>query len=140
MKETAVSQSSSQFQSFPHVSFAVQHLRGDVTVLSVSGELDMLTAPRLGEAITQARADGPHVLITDLTEVAFLASPGLTVLIEGHVDTPENSRFGVVAVGAALRSLEMTGVCEVVPVFRDVPSAIETLEPRSKQKDASPAA
>ena len=45
-----------------------------LAVVSVSGSVDMLTAPGLSEAIEAALAKNPKGLIVDLTKVEFLGS------------------------------------------------------------------
>ena len=52
-------------------------------IVTVRGEVDGLTAPRLRTALDHAfgRLDG-RVLVLDLTQVEFLGSPGLRVLLD----------------------------------------------------------
>ena len=45
-------------------------------VLDVRGELDLLTAPELGERVDQALAEQPPVLAIDLTSTSFIDSSG----------------------------------------------------------------
>ncbi len=54
-------------------------------VVSVAGEIDMLTEPRLRDALHDAlarAADG--TLVVDLTEVSFFSSTGIAALVEIH--------------------------------------------------------
>ena len=53
----------------------------DWTVLTVSGEIDIATAPSLRERLHSLLADGRHKLIIDLDDVGFLDSTGLGVLV-----------------------------------------------------------
>lgn len=55
--------------------------RGRWTVLSVSGEVDVATAPRLREQLVQLVSHGQHHLVVDLDNVDFLDSTGLGVLV-----------------------------------------------------------
>ncbi|HWV27455.1 MAG TPA: STAS domain-containing protein [Aeromicrobium sp.] len=50
-------------------------------LISVSGEIDVYTAPKLREAIAAAIDDGRTRLIVDVQQVAFLDSTGLGVLV-----------------------------------------------------------
>ena len=50
-------------------------------VLEVEGEIDMATAPKLRERLLAAVNDGAHRVVVDLSEVAFVDSTGLGVLI-----------------------------------------------------------
>ena len=53
----------------------------DYTLVTVAGELDLYTAPSLGEAISGLIREGTHHLVIDLTRVEFLDSTGLGVLV-----------------------------------------------------------
>jgi anti-sigma B factor antagonist len=59
------------------VPFEVQPTRVDgVLVLSVHGELDLVTAPVLEIAVTTALEESPAALVLDLTPTSFLDSSG----------------------------------------------------------------
>jgi anti-sigma B factor antagonist len=51
------------------------------TVLTVSGEIDIATAPSLRERLHALLAEGKHRLIVDLDDVGFLDSTALGVLV-----------------------------------------------------------
>jgi anti-sigma B factor antagonist len=55
--------------------------QGDWTVLAVSGEIDIATAPSLREKLHSLLADGHASLIIDLDDVTFLDSTALGVLV-----------------------------------------------------------
>ena len=55
--------------------------RGDWTVLSVKGEVDLYTAPRLKERLAELTGKGRTNLAVDLQGVEFMDSTGLGVLI-----------------------------------------------------------
>ena len=55
--------------------------QGDWTVLGVTGEIDIATAPSLRERLHSLLADGRHKLIIDLDDVGFLDSTALGVLV-----------------------------------------------------------
>ena len=56
---------------------------GDRTVISVSGEIDVYTAPSLRERLNELVASGHYDLIVDMEGVEFLDSTGLGVLVGG---------------------------------------------------------
>jgi anti-sigma B factor antagonist len=56
---------------------------GGWTVLAVSGEIDIATAPSLREKLHSLFADGRHDIVVDLDEVTFLDSTALGVLVGG---------------------------------------------------------
>lgn len=61
------------------LSLATRHDHG-WTVVSLTGEIDVTTAPRLREYLAGAQAADPGVIV-DLTRVDFLDSAGLGVLV-----------------------------------------------------------
>jgi anti-anti-sigma factor len=63
----------------------------DLVVVRVEGETDMVTAPLLDRALTLALADSidtaestVKTVVTDLTNVTFFSSSGLSVLLLAH--------------------------------------------------------
>jgi anti-anti-sigma factor len=84
-----------------------------IVVVAAAGAVDMLTAPRLTEAIGVAAAKSPAGVIVDLSRVDFLASvlAGISVLVAAHAKVTPNARFGVVADGrAASRPITLVGI------------------------------
>lgn len=65
------------------VRFSVARPRGDVTLLTVGGEIDLSTAPVLRDRLTRY-CDGAGTLVVDLTPVTFLAAAGLRVLLDAQ--------------------------------------------------------
>lgn len=97
-----------------------------VVVVAVEGELDLFTAPLLRDEVRDAiQKDGPS-LVLDLTELSFMDSSGLSVLIEAwRLATSEG---GVVSLAApqppVARILRTTGLDRRIKVYPDVDSAI----------------
>ena len=58
-------------------------VEGDKSVIAVSGELDVFTAPSLDESLAESIDAGRVNLIVDLTDVTFLDSTGLGSLVKG---------------------------------------------------------
>jgi len=56
----------------------------EMAVIAVHGDIDLYTAPQLWETIDAATAEIPRQLVVDLTEVDFLDSSGLSVLVRAH--------------------------------------------------------
>jgi len=52
----------------------------DVVVVSVTGELDMATAPALHQAVERAQDQGP--IVVDLRDLTFIDSTGIRALIQ----------------------------------------------------------
>lgn len=54
-------------------------------VVSVSGEIDMLTEPRLRRALREGLEQAAEgTLVVDLTDVSFFSSTGIAALVEIH--------------------------------------------------------
>jgi anti-sigma B factor antagonist len=96
-----------------------------VVVLSVRDALDMLTAPRLTEAIRDALAKAPAGLIVDLSEVNFLASVGMTVLAAAQQEAGASAGFGVVAHGPGTsRPIKLLGLDAMLALYPTVDDAL----------------
>jgi anti-sigma B factor antagonist len=103
-----------------------------VAVLSLTGELDMLTAPQLEAAIVAAATKEPAAVIVDLTKVTFLASAGMTVLVSGFLDLTPSVQFGIVAGGVAVsRPLKLTGIDTLVTLFPTLDDAVSNFAAES---------
>jgi anti-sigma B factor antagonist len=101
---------------------------GEIDVLSVAGVVDMLTAPRLEEAIIAAGKDSPRGVIVDLSAVDFLASAGMGILIAARDELPASVQFAVVADGPATsRPLKLVGVADIVGLHATLDAALAAL-------------
>lgn len=90
---------------------------GGAQVLTVEGTVDIRTAARLSEAVTEVMARRPARVVIDLTAVDFLASAGLHVLLVAQHAAGEHTLLRVVATGPGLRSLSLTALDEVLAVY-----------------------
>ena len=95
-----------------------------VVVLSVCDAVDMLSAAQLTEAILDALAKAPAGLIVDLTEVEFLASIGMSLLLAAQQEADAiSARFAIVAEGAAtsrpIKLLGLDGILALYPTLDD---------------------
>jgi anti-sigma B factor antagonist len=96
-----------------------------VALLALQGDLDMLTASRLNDAVADVLAKAPSVLIVDLTAVAFLASAGMGALITAHEEAGSSTRFGVVADGASTsRPIKLIGLDKVLSLYPTLEDAL----------------
>ncbi|MFF1611510.1 STAS domain-containing protein [Amycolatopsis sp. NPDC058278] len=92
------------------------HHSGGAVVLAVAGEVDLLSAPVLGDGVTTALADAPELLVIDLSEVSFLASIGITVLLEARRQAGTRIRVVAPEDGVVNRTLRLTGLHEALAV------------------------
>lgn len=102
-----------------------------LAVVSVSGSVDMLTAPGLADAIDSALAKKPSGLIVDLSKVEFLGSAGISVLMKTRDKIGESTQFCVVADGPAThRPLTLLGINEMMSLCRTLDDAVSKLTDR----------
>jgi anti-sigma B factor antagonist len=102
--------------------------RDGCTVLSVRGDIDLATAPALQEAVAGVLAEGPPGFILDLSEVEFLGSVGMTILVSAHEALRNRGRFSVVADGPSTsRPLQLTKLDEVIPIFGSLGDALGSM-------------
>jgi anti-sigma B factor antagonist len=82
-------------------------------LISVSGELDMATAPRLTELFDWLSGQPHHQVTIDLHRVSFIDSTGLSVLIQAR-NTLSAASGRLVLSGpsrSVQRLLDVTGLC-----------------------------
>jgi anti-sigma B factor antagonist len=108
-------------------------------VLEVAGEVDLDTAPQLHAAITDAidRTSG-GACIVDLTEVGYLGSAGLTVLLASTRHAEARSRSLPIVVDSnrtVIRPIELTGIDDVLRLFHSVDEALRAIRGRPPQRD-----
>jgi len=98
-------------------------------VLSVDGDVDMLTAPQLSGAICEGLEKSPTALVVDLTEVTFLASIGMSVLVAAHeAATALSVRLGVVAEGPTTsRPMRILGIDAILALHPTLDDAVRSL-------------
>lgn len=105
-----------------------EHWVDQLAVVSVSGSVDMLSAPWLTEALDAALAKSPAGLVVDLSRVEFLGSAGISVIITAHENIGDTDRFAVVADGPAThRPLTLLGLNEIMSLCRTLDDALSRL-------------
>jgi anti-anti-sigma factor len=97
---------------------------GIAAVLTVAGDIDMMTAPQLQVRVDAILSRQPPALVIDLSHVAFLGSAGIGVLVQVHNNDRDMS-FAVVARGPATsRPLHLLGLDKLFPIYPSVADAI----------------
>ncbi len=96
-----------------------------IQVIVLKGEVDMHSAPGLRERLLAALQQ-PVGLIVDMSEVSFIDSSGIAILVEGYKRAKQHSqRFSLAGVKAApMQVLQLTRLDKVFPLFMDVSSAV----------------
>ena len=96
------------------------------TILHLVGEIDVATAPRLRDELSRVITEGSHHLIVDLSDVPFLDSTGLGVLV-GRLKAVRLLDGDLVLAGAqerTLRNFRITGLDQVFRLFDSVDAAL----------------
>lgn len=99
--------------------------RADWTVVTVRGEVDLYTAPRLKEQLRELIEGGRRRLAVDLEGVEFLDSTGLGVLIGAlkRCREAEGALALVAPRDPVLKVLGITGLDRVFPIHDSVERA-----------------
>jgi anti-sigma B factor antagonist len=105
------------------------HATGEALVVTVGGEIDLVTVDRFRAAVT-AGFDQLHdgeILVLDLTEVTFLSSQGLQALVDvtqAAQRRREPLRIVVDNTRPVIRPIELTGLDNVLALFDTVEEAL----------------
>lgn len=102
------------------------HRHEQGVVITVAGEVDSVTAPRLGRSLDGVLATAAGVVVVDLVRVTFLASTGLSALLDAHRATGPGSPLRVVVDHArpVIRPIQITGLDAVLTLFDSVEDAL----------------
>ena len=100
----------------------------ELVILTVQGSIDVLTAPQLSEAVTNALTGQPRGLIIDLTTTDFLASAGMAALVAAHEAIAPTGLFGVVAAEPATsRPLTLMGLDQTIVLYPSLAHAVTAM-------------
>ena len=111
------------------LTLATEEVEG-ATIIAVGGEIDVYTAPRLRDKITELVADGVYSLIIDMEAVEFLDSTGLGVLVGGlkKVRAHDGSLQLICTQERLLKIFRITGLAKVFPIHASVDEAVAATE------------
>jgi anti-sigma B factor antagonist len=107
----------------------VERSGGRATVVSLSGELDLSTVPRLQTCLQEHQRAKATTVILDLSQVTFIDSSGIGALIRAFKDS-ENGRRLLTVIAADTqveRVLQLSGIDKALPLFGDRAAALATL-------------
>lgn len=98
------------------------------TIVSVGGEIDVYTAPKLRDVITELVGEGKYDLIIDLEKVEFLDSTGLGVLVGGlkKARTHDGSVELVCSQERLLKIFRITGLAKVFTIHDSEEAALRS--------------
>ena len=100
--------------------------RNGYAVLSVTGEVDVYTAPQFREQLIELVDQGQRKIVVDLQGVEFLDSTGLGVLVGGlkRVRSHDGDLALVCTQRRILKVLEITGLTKVFTIHDSVDAAV----------------
>lgn len=94
-------------------------------LLTLTGEIDLHSAPVLRERLSEVCAEGQRIVIVDLTGVEFLDSSALGALVSASREFSDMG--GVLRLACppphVQKVFRITRLADVIPVFDDVPAA-----------------
>ena len=102
--------------------------QGEHTIVAVTGEVDVYTAPKLREALVALVDAGSYHLVVDVEGVEFLDSTGLGVLVGGlkRVRTHDGSLQIVCTNERLLKIFRITGLIDVFAIHGTVSDAVSS--------------
>lgn len=103
----------------------------DIVIVTVHGEIDMASAPHLQSALEKVLRDAPPTVVVDMSNVGFLGSAGLSVLLAASEATGSGG-LRVVPSVAARRPIEVTALDRLLTMFDTVDAALAADEPQSR--------
>ena len=97
----------------------------DAVVVRLGGELDLYNAPLVRDALVDAAAGKPARLVVDLSEVSFIDSTALGVLIEARTRLANRRAFLLAAPQVETRrALQVSGLDRHLSVHDSVADAL----------------
>ncbi len=104
-------------------------LTDDLGVVELSGEVDLYTAPRFKEDLVGLIESGVEAIVIDLSQVTFIDSTALGVIIGGVKRLRERDGRLMIVAGSrpVVRILDITGLDKVLTVFDTRDEALAAL-------------
>ncbi len=99
---------------------------GAHVVVHVAGEIDVYSAPALRERLDDEIGGGQHDIVVDLTDVSFMDSTGLGVLVGRlkQIRLNDGSMRLVAANDRVLKVFTITGLDKVFEIYPTVDEAL----------------
>jgi anti-sigma B factor antagonist len=104
----------------------VESAHDDYSLVAVTGEVDVATAPLLRDRLNAVIAAAPPLVVVDLLAVSFIDSTALGVLIGAQKRCGESDRGFRLVVSEAriLKIFEITGLTDLFAVFPTTEEAL----------------
>lgn len=110
--------------SLPQCTFEDPH--PGCRLVRITGELDACSVPDVESRIAANLGVEPTRVILDLSDLAFLDSTGIRMLLHVHNDRRQTGGVVIVppAAGVARRAFELVGMASMVPTVETVGQAL----------------
>ena len=107
----------------------VNDIDDHTTVITVRGELDLATAPRLKWPLVDAIDSGRDRLVVDLADVTFMDSTALGVLIGARRSLGPTAHMAIICANAdVLKIFEISGLDVAFRIFPNCNEGLEYLQ------------
>jgi len=106
--------------------------RGDCAVVTIRGDLDIVTSPQLDECLTTVQASHKRIIL-DLAGVDFLDTSALAVIV-GHWKKAEAAGGSLALAGARYRytkTLWITGLADKLTLYENIEQGLQDQRPRA---------
>ncbi|GAA1230687.1 hypothetical protein GCM10009676_11870 [Prauserella halophila] len=101
--------------------------RAGLVVMHVLGEIDLLGVSLLRPCF-EHQLQNVRALVLDFTETSYLSAAGLSLLLQTGADArSRNIPWALAAARPVLRPIEVTGLERRLPVYREVPPAVDAV-------------
>ena len=99
---------------------------GDAAVVSLGGDVDLESSPRVRSALLDCVA-GKHAVVVEMSAVSYIDSSGVASLVEAfQTARKKGTRFVLARVSeAAMRVLELARLDKVFTIVDDVADALD---------------
>ena len=100
---------------------------GVATILSVGGNVDMAAAPALAEQVGTVLRRRPAVFVIDLSDVNFLTTAGMSILMQAQYRCQElDVVLRVVASGPmTARPMQLLGIDDLLDMYPTLDDALQ---------------
>jgi anti-anti-sigma factor len=103
------------------------------SIVVVAGDMDLVTTPQVADVVLPFldEEDGTvGAVIIDLTDVTFLGSDAIALLVLCHRRATPAHRFRIVAATSlTMRPLQLTGLTEILAIFPSRDLAVQAPQP-----------
>ncbi|MBN1487707.1 MAG: STAS domain-containing protein [Anaerolineae bacterium] len=97
-------------------------------LLSISGRIDSQSAPELSEALDKIMESGQHKIVLDMSEIEFISSAGLRILINAQKKCKQQLVAGELVLAAVPErvheALDMAGFLPLFTIEDELTHAV----------------